>query len=160
MADRRVHLMYGLAGSGKSTLARELSAGGRAVRFTLDEWMTRVHPDVDFESREYGDKADHMREVIWSVAEQVLAADVDVVLDWNFWSVERRRWAIDRAAVVHAPVTLHRLSTPIEVASERALARAQYGEPFAHHVTRGGNEHLATLLQEPSTSEGLDICEH
>lgn len=49
-----VHVMYGLAGSGKSTLARQLCAEGCAVRFTLDEWMLRLYPGLDFESREYG----------------------------------------------------------------------------------------------------------
>ncbi|MBZ2197071.1 AAA family ATPase [Occultella gossypii] len=46
MSAVRVHLLYGLAGSGKSTLARALAADGRAVRFTLDEWMLRLYPDI------------------------------------------------------------------------------------------------------------------
>lgn len=42
----RLHLLYGLSGSGKSTLARTLQAQGPAVRFTLDEWMLRLHPEL------------------------------------------------------------------------------------------------------------------
>lgn len=54
MTVGRVHLMLGLAGSGTSTLARRLCEDAGAVRFTLDEWMLRLNPGVDFESSEYG----------------------------------------------------------------------------------------------------------
>lgn len=49
MSIGTVHLLYGLAGSGKSTLARELCADGAGVRFTLDEWMLRLHPELSIE---------------------------------------------------------------------------------------------------------------
>lgn len=76
MAVGRVHLFYGFAGSGKTILARELSSGGRGVRFTLDEWMLRLHPGLHFESADYGEKAAEVREVIWTIAEQILVAGV------------------------------------------------------------------------------------
>ncbi|KYH45370.1 hypothetical protein AZH51_17575 [Branchiibius sp. NY16-3462-2] len=108
-----MHLMFGLAGSGKSTLARELTSGGSGVRFTLDEWMIRLEPEVSIDSAEYGPKADRARDLIWSVAQQVLATGADVVLDWNSWSVERRAWAAQRAHAVGAVVIVHKLSTSI-----------------------------------------------
>lgn len=156
----RLHLLYGLAGSGKSTLARELSTEGDAVRFTLDEWMLRLYPDLDFESGEYGHRAGDVRELIWTIAEQVLESGTDVVLDWNSWSRDRRRWAVERASRSGAPVILHRLTASVDLASSRARARTDRRTPFAHPVTRAGNEHLATLLEEPSPAEGLQICTH
>ncbi|WP_163541652.1 AAA family ATPase [Occultella kanbiaonis] len=112
MTIARVHLFYGLAGSGKSTLARALAEGGRAVRFTLDEWMLRLYPELGFDSPEYGDHAEQVKELIWSVAEQVLAAGTDVVLDWNSWSVEGRGWAVEHARRGGARVVLHTSSPP------------------------------------------------
>ena len=82
----RVHLLYGLAGSGKTTLARVLCADGKAVRFTLDEWMIRLYPGLPFESAEYARQTETVKDLIWSLAEQVLRSDRDVVLDWNSWS--------------------------------------------------------------------------
>lgn len=155
-----MHLLYGLAGSGKSTLARQLADGGRAVRFTLDEWMLALRPDLDFASPAYGAVAEQVKELVWQVAEQVLAAGTDVVLDWNSWSVERRRWAIDRAQDARAAVVLHRVSTPVDVASQRALERTAAGAQPSHPVTRAANEHLASLMEEPDVSEGLRICDH
>lgn len=160
MAVGRVHLMYGLAGSGKSTLARELSRGGRGVRFTFDDGMLRLHPGIDFESTDYGQKAVVVRELTWTVAEQVLTAGVDVVLDWNSWSRARRRWASERASALGVPVVLHILTASVEVASGRIRDRAASGAQFARPVTVQGNEHLASLMKEPSSKEGMAIHYH
>lgn len=43
-----VHLLAGLNGSGKTTHARRLEKTVPAVRFTLDEWMLRLH-DMKFD---------------------------------------------------------------------------------------------------------------
>jgi len=156
----RVHLLYGLAGSGKSTLARSLCAHGEGVRFTLDEWMLRLYPSLHFETRAYGVKAVEVRDLIWSIAEQVLLTGSDVVLDWNSWSAERRRWAVDRAAAVGAPVILHKLTASIEAASERAQARTERDTQYSHPVTHAGNCHLAGLMEAPRGEEGIEIREH
>src|SRR5699024_6271485 len=155
----RVHLFYGLAGSGKSTLARSLCAHGEGVRFTLDEWMLRLYPRLPFETRAYGVKAAGARDPLWASAERVLRRGPDVVLDWNFWSAERRRWAVDRAAV-DAPVILHKHTASIETASERAQARTERDTQYTHSVTHAGNRHLAGLMEEPRGEEGIEIREH
>lgn len=160
MAVGRVHLLYGLVGSGKTTLARELCDDGGGVRFTLDEWMLRLYPDLHFESAEYGQKAGEVRELVWTIAEQVLVAGTDAVLDWNSWSRARRRWAVQHASAIGAHVMLHRLTAPVDLASARVLERAARGARFAHHVTAEGNEHLATLMEEPSEVEGIEIRDH
>lgn len=160
MAVGRVHLFYGFAGSGKTILARELSSGGRGVRFTLDEWMLRLHPGLHFESADYGEKAAEVGEVIWTIAEQVLLAGVDVGLDWNSWSQARRSWAVERASAIGAPVLLHTLTASVEVASARVKDRTASGAQFAHPVTTEGNEHLASLMEEPSSTEGMEIHRH
>jgi predicted kinase len=37
-----VHMIYGYLGSGKTTLARQLEQELPAIRFTQDEWVTRI----------------------------------------------------------------------------------------------------------------------
>ena len=150
-------IITGEIGSGKTTLARELSSGGCGVRFTLDELMLRLHPDLNFESVDYGEKAAEVREVIWTIAEQILVAGVDVILDWNSWSVARRSWVVERASAIGAPVLLHTLTASLEVASNRVQDRTASGARFAHPVTTEGNQHLASLMEEPSNSEGMEI---
>lgn len=156
----RLHLLYGFAGSGKSTLARQLERELPAVRFTLDEWMLRLYPELTIEDDDYGRRAAAVRELIWSVAEQTLRTGSDAVLDWNAWSVERRAWARTRATAVGAEVVLHHLSTSLEESTRRAQERESSGAAFTHRITRAGNDHLAGLLEEPTPEEGLRILEH
>lgn len=156
----RLHLMYGLSGSGKSTLARHLAEETPAVRFTLDEWMLRLYHELSIEDEAYGQRAAIVRDLIWSLAEQVLRTGTDVVLDWNSWSQARRRWAVEHARRIGADVFLHHLTTSIEESSRRAEIRMESESVFAHPVDRAGNEHLAGLLEEPSIDEGLIIITH
>ncbi len=155
----RVHLLFGLAGSGKSTVAGELATTG-AIRFTLDEWMLRLYPELSFDFPAYGDRAAEVKELIWSVAAQIVAVGSDVVLDWNSWSRRRRGWAVERARALSAPVVLHVLSATVEQASARAAVRAAAGQPWTHPVSREGNDHLASLMETPAETEGFEIVQH
>ena len=130
------------------------------MRFTLDEWMLRLHPELSIHDPAYGMRADALRELIWSIAAQVLRSGTDAVLDWNSWSSERREWAVGRARGIGAEVILHRLTTSLEESTRRARRREAAGTAYAHPVDRDGNEHLARLLQEPDTAEGLEIIIH
>ena len=124
------------------------------MRFTLDEWMLRLHPELSIHDPAYGMRADALRELIWSIAAQVLRSGTDAVLDWNSWSSERREWAVGRARGIGAEVILHRLTTSLEESTRRARRREAAGTAYAHPVDRDGNEHLARLLQEPDTARG------
>jgi predicted kinase len=158
VAAGRVHLLYGLVGSGKTTLARALCADGKAVRFTLDEWMIRLYPGLSFNTAEYGRRTGIVKDLIWSVAEQVLRSGADVVLDWNSWSRARRAWAVQRAAAIPAEVVLHRLDASIEQATARVERRSRDPRSvYAHSIGREGNEHLASIMEPPSETEGFDI---
>ena len=84
----RVHLLAGLNGAGKTTCARRLEADLPAVRFTLDEWMLRLH-ELRYDDPTYPELAESCKSLTWDTVLQVLRARVDVVLDWNQWSRKR-----------------------------------------------------------------------
>ena len=75
-----VHLVAGLNGAGKSTHARWLAHTCPAVRFTLDEWMLRLHEN-GYDDPRYRELRDGCTDLIWDVAQQVLSTGTDVVLD-------------------------------------------------------------------------------
>lgn len=82
-----IHLIVGFMGFGKTTLAKKLEKELPAVRFTHDEFMRSLYgrnlPEPEFRSA-----AQKVDDLIWSLAAQVVAAGVDVVLDYGFWSKE------------------------------------------------------------------------
>lgn len=120
----RVHLLCGLNGAGKTTHARHLEAGLPAVRFSLDEWMLRLH-EMRFDHPQYAALAGKCTDQIWDLALQVLAAGVDVVVDWNQWSRARRRTWCARADSAGRLVVLHYVRVPLDeaVGPTRAVLR-------------------------------------
>jgi predicted kinase len=148
-----VVLLAGLPASGKTTLARQLEAEGRAVRFTLDEWMLRLH-GLSYDHPDYPDLAERCQDLIWDLATQVLRTGADVILDWNQWSRGRRaRWR-DRAEAGGWHVVLYHLDVPTEQAAMRAQGRTS---ATAHSIDLEGVRHLASLFEPPDASEGLDV---
>ena len=83
-------LMVGLPGAGKSTRAKELAAEQGALRLSPDAWMIPL-----FGESEAGEKRDVLEgRLIW-VALETLKQGTSVVLDFGFWSRDKRsalRW--------------------------------------------------------------------
>lgn len=165
MEDRRrpapgqptVHLLCGLPGAGKTTAAKRLETGLPAVRFSLDEWMLRLYPDLHFASGDYAKLAEACKSLMWDTALQILSAGTDVVLDWNQWSRERRAVWAGKAQAAGAAVVVHYVRTPLQTSIERAAARACRREAGSHRLEEADVRHLAGIFQEPEPAEGLRI---
>lgn len=151
-----VHLLAGLNGAGKSTHARRLQHECPAVRFTLDEWMLRLH-QLRYDDPRYPELAANCQDLIWDLALQVLATGTDVVLDWNQWSRTRRETWRDKAlASGHHPV-LHYLPVPVETAISRVEHRRRQAFDDAHILDGNAVRHLARLFEAPTTDEGVEV---
>lgn len=148
-----IHLLAGLNGAGKTTLAKELATSLPGVRFSLDEWMLRLH-GLAFDDDGYAALADRCRELIWDTAAQVLAADVDVILDWNMWSRKRRADAVRRAGALGVRPQLHYVMVPLDVAVAQAQQRS---DPASHRLTAREVEHMVELFEEPQPDEGFTL---
>lgn len=151
-----VHLMVGHIGAGKSTHARWLEATTPAVRFSLDEWMLRLH-DLRFDDERYPARAQDCRGLIWDLAASVLRTGTDVVMDWNHWSRERRHRSRELAIAAGGVPLLHWVQVPIEVAIAQAQTRSEAGAVHAHPVDAAGIRHLASIFEEPGNDEGMPL---
>ncbi len=108
-----VHVLVGLPAAGKTTVARRLASQHRAVRFGLDEWMIRLYA-LRFDDEEYVRRLPSCLDVVLDVAGQVLIAGVDVVLDWNHWSPDKRQASAVWAAERGARYLVHHVTTSLE----------------------------------------------
>jgi predicted kinase len=83
------HLIHGFLGVGKTTLARQLERSIPAIRFSRDEWMTRLYgndPPVEHFAELYRRVCQQVEEV-WP---RCLELGLNVVLDFGFWTRQER----------------------------------------------------------------------
>jgi predicted kinase len=116
------HLIHGYLGAGKTTFARRLELELPAVRFSHDEWMSRLFGD-DPPADQFAD----MHGRVWGLMAEVwlrcLSLGTDVVLDLGFWSRADRDRVRDQVTAIGAAYRLYALSCPEEQAWARVEAR-------------------------------------
>jgi predicted kinase len=116
------HLIHGYLGAGKTTLAKRLEAKLPALRFSHDDWMSRLNgedpPEADF--AENHRRVWNLMATLWPRA---LALGLDVVLDLGFWRRSERDHARDLAQAAGAEVRLYSLACADAVAWARIEAR-------------------------------------
>ena len=113
------HLIHGFLGVGKTTLARQLERSIPAIRFSRDEWMTRLYgndPPVEHFAELYRRVCQQVEEV-WP---RCLELGLNVVLDFGFWTRQERDVVRTRIAAMGAQACLYRL-TYSEIESWRRI---------------------------------------
>lgn len=103
------YLIYGFLGVGKTTLARQLEESIPAIRFSHDEWMTRLYgndPPVEHFSEFYG-RVSRQLEEIWP---RCLVLGVDVVLDFGCWTRRDRDALRAKVAAIGTEALLYRVT--------------------------------------------------
>ena len=150
-------MVAGSTGAGKSTFARELAARVGGVRFSMDEWMTRLFWMDSPEKKDFAwamERIARCEEQIAAEALQLAAVGVDAVLDLGFTLREHREaWAM-RARAAGVGVELHVLDVPAEVRWERVCERNR-GESatYSFAVTREMFEFMETRWEMPDELE-------
>lgn len=154
-----IHLIYGRLCSGKTTLAGKLAEQERAVILSCDELMLALFPDDGLGSA-YEEISTRVREYLWKKAFELNAAQVNVVLDWGFWSRAARQDALSRCRERGIPVVRHLISIPDEEWHRRIEKRNQavrQGLRKDYLVDEGLYRKFLSRYEAPSEDE-IDIC--
>jgi predicted kinase len=125
-----VHLMFGPVGAGKTTHGKTLAGERGGVFFCLDEWMAALFmmdAPAPLTLEWALPRTERCEDRIWSVAEQLVAREVDVVLELGFFRRDQRDRARERARVTGGALEIHVLEVPREVRRERVRQRNRGG---------------------------------
>ena len=122
-----IHLICGFMGFGKTTFSKQLAQQLPAVCLTHDEFM------VDLYGRNLSDSEFHAKygkvdEVLWKLAEKIIRAGGNVIMDYGFWTKEVRQSVQQRALNITPNIIWHQLVCDIDIAKARVLKRTQENE--------------------------------
>jgi predicted kinase len=117
-----LHMVYGFVGAGKTTFAKKLESSLPAVRFTHDEWMSKLYGDNP-PLEHFADYYSRVHDLIWIYAERLLELNQDVVLDFGFWSRVSRDEARVKATALGAEYKLYLLDAPEDILKKRVRKR-------------------------------------
>jgi predicted kinase len=121
--------------------------------------MLRLHGGR-FDDPDYVERLGPCTELMWDVAVEIVRSGSQVILDWNFWSRERRMEARRRAEAAGVGVIVQWVDLPIEDVVERARQRLGSRPADAHEIDEASVRHFATIFEPPAEEEGLQIERH
>lgn len=152
-----VHLVAGSTGAGKTTYALALAASERALRLSIDEWMTTLFgpdqpPVLQFEWMM--ERVNRCEAQMWAVGLQAANLGFSLVVDCGLTrEVHRAKWA-NLAAQADLPVRLHFLDVAAEERWQRVQTRnVDRGPTYWLEVTREMFDFVETMWEPPSEAE-------
>lgn len=150
-----LYAMAGLPCSGKTTCAARIGRETGAMRFSPDEWHTRMFGH-DMDSPEHDARHDRVEALMRDVADALLVRGVSVILDFGFWSRRERDQLREHARSLGADFRIIFMDTPLDVIFARMDARNASGREDIFRLTR---EDMLSYLQwwEPPTDDEADL---
>ena len=131
----KVYLICGKICCGKSTYAKQLQADNKAVILSVDEIMLAVFGL--YAGEKHDEYAANVRHYLFEKSLEIIQADVDVILDWGFWTKAGRNEAKAFYRSRDIECELHYLNISDEVWQARVNQRNQSviaGETTAYIV--------------------------
>lgn len=153
-----IHLMHGFIGFGKSKISKELVHELPAVVLNNDDFMARLYgknPPVDM----FQDYYNRIDDVIWNLAESIIRAGTDVIIDYGFWTRKSRADAYARAKNITENVVFHNIQCDMDTARQSVLERMQR-HPDALFVDVATFDLYQPQFEPISDDEGYPIINH
>lgn len=119
LSKSKVFLMCGPAGSGKSTLAKKFESTGMTILSYDEESFKRGYNEHPLPQEVLEDIKAYLDEKLISLIMQ----NIDVVLDYSFWSREMRNEYISLLKKYDIEPKIYYIKTPKEVVMERIRKR-------------------------------------
>lgn len=150
-----IHFLCGYMGFGKTTVARKLAVQYNAVILNDDEFMCELF-GRNLPEKQFREAHEKVSQFTWKLAERIICAGTNVILDRGFWSKQSRSEAVSRAKYFCDSLLFHQIECDMEVAKERVLNRT-LTDPNALIIDENAFDALAKHYEPISPDEKLDV---
>lgn len=147
-----LHLMIGLPCSGKTTYARELADWEGALLLTPDVWQLKLFGQ-DFPGPYHDKRHSDIEEIMWDVAQSVLALGTSVILDFGCWAREERDDFRRRAHNLGVAFRLHYMDVPYPELYRRLEERNRTLPEGVFAIPKEEMDGFIAVFQPPAADE-------
>jgi len=167
-----IHLVCGPIGAGKTTYSNLISDKYNAIRFSEDEWLSKLFiPDapenllsepMHVVGEWAGEKYQRCRGQIWLVCQQLLKQNMSIILDGAAANKEQRDLIRKKASDNNVDFQLHYVTSGPEIRKKRVFNRnEEQGATYSMEVTPAMFEHTESFFEAPEGEEldGIIVVE-
>ncbi|MEH6358608.1 MAG: ATP-binding protein [Pseudomonadales bacterium] len=159
-----IHLVCGPIGAGKTTYAMNLAAETNSIRFSEDEWLSKLFvPDAPEGLLEQPmqvvgawatEKYLRCRGQIWTICKQLITNNVSIILDGAAANKTQRDAIREKALNSNVGFQLHYVNAPADIRHKRVFDRnAEQGKTYSLEVTPAMFEHTESFFEPPIGDE-------
>ena len=159
-----IHLVCGPIGAGKTTEAKKIAEKYGAIRFSEDEWLSRLFvPDAPADLLEESmeqiaawasEKYQRCRGQIWLMCEQLSPQGIPIVLDGAAANKEQRDLVRTKAVDYNVDFQLHYVTAEADTRRKRVFKRNnEQGSTYSLDVTESMFEHMESFFKPPKGEE-------
>lgn len=153
----KVFLICGKICCGKSVYAEQLRTKNKAVLLSVDEIMLSLFGP--YTGEKHDEYTERIQDYLFKKSLDIISVGRDVILDWGFWTKEKRRWAREFYKSQDIACELHYISICDDVWRER-VERRNHAVLQGHTTAYPVDEHLAqkchALFEIPDADE-IDV---
>tara|TARA_B100000929_G_scaffold285303_1_gene268727 strand:+ start:267 stop:761 length:495 start_codon:yes stop_codon:yes gene_type:complete len=146
----------GKMGAGKTTKSLEVYHERNAVLLSEDEWLASVYPDSIKTLEDYVKYAGRLQPQMKKLAQSILAAGTNVVMDFPANTIPQREWFKSIFSEIQAPHELIYIDQPNEICLGKIAKRRIEQPQRAATDTEEMFELVTKYFVAPTADEGFN----
>lgn len=147
-------LCCGKVCSGKSTFAASLQESHGYCHFSVDQWMLHFYGEVP-ERKAFEANLMKCKEMIYALSETLLMKNINVILDFGYWTLAERRATVERFTALGHKVSVVYFAVSLDQQLQYLAARMTEKPNGNYGFNKEAVIEFNRLFQEPGSEEAV-----